>query len=58
MSIRDLEILLASIEDKDARVYTFTDTGDPMDAELMAVEARDFKPYKPFWSNVNGFILQ
>jgi hypothetical protein len=58
MSIRELEILCASIEDKDARVYTYTDTGDPMDAELHAIPARELVAYKPFWSNVNGYILQ
>ena len=57
MSVKELKAKLATIEDQDARVYTLTD-GDPMDAELTSVEAREVVPYKPFWSNVNGYLIQ
>ncbi len=45
----------------DARVYTFTDEPNDSDVnsiELNSVEVRGLEPYKPFWSTVEGYIIQ
>jgi len=39
----------------EARVYAFTDTAVD---ELTAVEARELEPFNPFWSTVEGYIIQ
>jgi hypothetical protein len=57
MNISQLQKILSTIEDQTAPVYVMTDD-DPMEAELSAVQAREVVPFKPFWSNVQGYILQ
>lgn len=39
------------------RVYVYSDN-DPMDAELTAIEAREVIPFKPFWTNVDGYLIK
>lgn len=58
MSVKEAIEKLGTIEDKEARLYTFTDNGDQMDAELASIEAREIVPFKPFWTNVNGYLIQ
>lgn len=40
-----------------SRVYVYSDN-DPQDAELMALEAREVVPFKPFWTTVDGFLIK
>jgi hypothetical protein len=41
----------------DARVYCYIMT-DPQELELNCTEARGLEPFKPFWSTVEGYIIQ
>ena len=37
--------------------YVFSDA-DPMEAELVALEAQEVLPFKPFWTTVEGILIQ
>ena len=55
--LRDRCNKLIAEEKGEARIYCYIMT-DPQELELNCTEARELEPFKPFWSTVEGYIIQ
>jgi hypothetical protein len=61
MTIEKLRDKLTELVDSghgDHRVYVYSDNPYAMEAEIGAIEAQSIEPFKPFWSTVEGYIIQ